>query len=96
MKVKLLHLLTGEDIVCEVIAEMMTITIKRPMIVLYNPENNQIALRPWVIFTSPDNEIEINQTAVTYTAEPIDEIANLYRQATGKVVLPKQGLILPQ
>ena len=98
---KVVRFLNGEEIIGDVVPNDITsgvlgvVTVKNPLVILYDSQSGQVAVRPWVIF-STDESFELNQSNIVYTANPSEPLANLYNQATSKLALPqKPGLILP-
>lgn len=100
MNLQVIRLLNGEEIIGEVekgIVNLGYTSVKRPMVILFDANTNNLMIRPWAIFTQQDATYDLNNTTVVFAAEPIDELKNLYQQALGKLITPpKQGLILPK
>jgi hypothetical protein len=101
--IKLIKLLTGEDILAEVIEtgdELSTdITVKNAVRVVMipsrvDPEKPQIGLAPWAQF-SDDKQVTLDKFHIVAIMTPIKEILTHYNSIFGGIVVPQSSLILP-
>lgn len=98
-KLKLFHMMTGEEFLGELVSENETsFTIKNPIRIVVIPTGDQtnpkIAFGPFTQWTD-DKELTINRHHVTYVAAPITEFVNQYNGMFGGLVLPKSEIIKP-
>jgi hypothetical protein len=54
-----------------------------------------LGLLPWMTYTNAREKVYINKNAVAFMADPADSLRVEYQKATGSIVTPKTGLILP-
>ena len=96
MDVKLFRIVTGEEVVAELVGETdTTVTIKNGLVVL--PTGQQVGFAPWATVIDKDNpEITVSKTHVVYIAELDESIGKKYNEIYGsKLVTPdKKKLIL--
>jgi hypothetical protein len=102
LNVKLIRLLTGEELVTEVINEDdKQVVIKNPIRVVVMPNASRdpkaaptIGFAPWIEFAE-DNKIELDKSHVLYVLTPVQEFINQYNTIHGGIVAPSSKLILP-
>lgn len=96
---KILKLLTGEELLAEVLPSSEEVCrIKNPVRVVMipsrvDPEKPQIGLAPWAQF-SDDKEFTIDKSHVLTIMTPIKEFENQYNTLFGGIIAPPK-LILP-
>lgn len=100
-KIMLIKLVTGEDIMAEVIRETLdTMTLKNPIRIIVipgkqnDPKGPTVGFAPWQEFAD-NNECEIKKHHVITTAAPIVEFLNNYKATFGGIVVPQAKLIMP-
>lgn len=98
--VKLIKLLTGEDLIAEVVEQGDPVMLKNPVriVVMPNkidPKSPQVGFAPWAEF-SDDKIISIDKRHVVAIMSPIKEFVNQYHTMFGSIVMPNmKDLILP-
>ena len=96
MDVKLIRIITGEEIVAEVLSETEdTITVQNGLVVL--PTNTGVGFAPWATVISKEKpEITVSKTHVVYVAEVQDDVSKKYNEMFGsKLITPdKKKLIV--
>jgi hypothetical protein len=96
MDVKLFRIVTGEEVVAELVGETdTTVTVKNGLVVL--PTGQQVGFAPWATVIDKDNpEITVSRTHIVYIAEVDEGITKKYNEVYGsKLVTPdKKKLIL--
>ena len=93
--VKLLRIVTGEEVVAELVSDNeTTITVKNGLVVL--PTNTGVGFAPWATVISKDNpEITISKNHVVYSAEVQEDVAKKYNEMFGsKLITPDKKLIV--
>lgn len=93
MEVKLIKLITGEDILAgvEMYAESY-IQVSKPMSLAMHPEKGLVLMK----FTpyAKTEEVTFDRTAILCVLDPQDAIADHYKELTGAIITPKQGIIV--
>ena len=87
--VKLLRIVTGEEVIAELLSETEeTITVQNGLVVL--PTNNGVGFAPWATVISKENpEITISKTHVVYVAEVQEDVCKKYNEMFGsKLITP--------
>jgi len=96
MNVKLIRVVTGEEIVAEVVSETDdTITVQNGLVVL--PTNNGVGFAPWATVISKDDpEITVSRNHLVYVAEVQEDVSKKYNEMFGsKLITPdKKKLIV--
>jgi hypothetical protein len=103
--IKLIKLLSGEDLLAEVVAPshngfLGKVIVKNPVRVVVmpnklDPKTPNIGFAPWMEF-SDDKEIKINESIVVCVVNPIKEFLTQYQSMFGKLVTPTtSGILLP-
>lgn len=106
MNIKIIKLITGEELLAEVainevVGELM---IKNPVRIVvipadprmqYDPKKTaNIGLAPWAEFTD-DRQFKLDMSHVLAIMNPIKEFVNQYKGMFGGLVVPTNNLILP-
>ena len=96
MEVKLLRVITGEEIIAEIVEENAAeVTLKNALVVI--PTQQSVGFAPWATVIDRENpEITVSRTHIVYIAGVDDSIRNKYDEVYGsKLVKPeKKSLIL--
>jgi len=94
MNVKLIRVVTGEEVVAEVVSETDdTITIKNGLVVL--PTNTGVGFAPWATVISKDDpEITMDRKHVIYVAEVQDSVSEKYQEMFSVIKAPSKKLVL--
>lgn len=102
MDVKILRLITGEDLLCERTKTIgPTHHVRNPVriVVMPNkndPQNPNVGLAPWCEFAAT-KEFEIKDEHVLVVTEPHHEFINQYQTMFGGILTPPPSkLILPE
>lgn len=102
--VRLLRLLTGEEIIAEVTRETaVELTIKNPIRILLIPAsdaqmkngNPTVAFAPWMQFTK-DDTVSLKKDHVLVNSEPLEQFLEQYNRTFGNIIMPPKGLMLPE
>ena len=96
MNVKLFRIITGEEVIAELLSEDdTTVTVQNGLVVL--PSGQSVGFAPWATVIDKDRpEITVNKTHVVYITEVDEGITKKYNEVYGsKLVTPdKKKLIL--
>ena len=93
--VKLIRLITGEEIVAEVLDWKNGImTIQNALVII--PQQGQVGFAPWATVINPDApEIALDMKHVIYSVEVAPPVVEQYAKIFGSnIVLPEKQLIL--
>lgn len=107
MDIRIVRLLSGEDLLCELVPQGPTlvagigpiISVKNPVRVVLipnkvDPSSPKVGLAPWCDFVD-DKVFELQQSHILFIARPIREFEDQYNQLFGSILTPTKGLILP-
>lgn len=94
MNVKLIRVVTGEEIVAEVLSETDdTITVQNALVVL--PTGQSVGFAPWATVISKDDpEITMSQKHIIYVAEVQDGVASKYKEMFGNIITPAEKKLI--
>ena len=97
--IKIIKLITGEELLTEVLDIGATVSMKNPVriVVMPNkidPKTPNIGFAPWAEF-SDDKTFYIDKAHVLAIINPIKEFTNQYNTMFGGLVVPSSNLILP-
>jgi len=94
MNVKLIRIVTGEEIVAEVVSETDdTITVKNGLVVL--PTGQSIGFAPWAtVISKEEPEITMNLKHVIYVAEVQDSVSQKYKEMFGNIITPQEKKLI--
>lgn len=90
--IKLVRLVTGEDVICEVERKDSVVVLKKPHRLLFSKEG--LASMPLCPFSS-DDVYEVDAGNVLFVAEPEADIRNSYAAQTGSIVVPNSNILKP-
>jgi len=94
MNVKLIRVVTGEEIVAEVVSETDdTITVQNALVVL--PTNSGVGFAPWATVVSKDEpEITVSRNHLVYVAEVQDDVSSKYNEMFGNIITPAEKKLI--
>jgi hypothetical protein len=95
MDVKLIRLITGEEIVAEVVDwKDGVLTVKNGLVVI--PQQQQVGFAPWATVIDPERpEIGLDMKHVIYCVEVAPDVVKQYEKIFGSnLVVPEKQLIL--
>ena len=93
--VKLIRLITGEEIIAEVLDWSNGIlTIQNALVVI--PQQGQVGFAPWATVIDPENpEITMNMHHVVYVADVQEDVSKKYNEMFGsKIVTPSSKKLI--
>ena len=95
IEVKLLRIITGEEVVVEVISDDGdTLTIKNGLVVL--PTGQSVGFAPWAMVINKDKpEITVSRNHIVYIAEVDSNIVKKYNEIYGsKIITPEDKRLI--
>jgi len=101
--IKLLKMVTGEDLITEVIDEKEnTLLIKNPIRVILvpnrpgsDPKAPTVAFAPYLEFAEDSTTIALDKRHVIAVVKPIKEFIGQYNSIFSKVIMPQAKLFVP-
>jgi hypothetical protein len=89
MNVKLLRIITGEEVLAEVLSEDAdTVTVQNGLVVL--PNANGVGFAPWATVISKEKkEITLSREHLVYMVECDDSVQDKYESIFGTIVKPE-------
>jgi len=93
--VKLIRIITGEEIIAEVVSETDdTITVQNALVVL--PTNTGVGFAPWATVIDKENpEIVVSRNHIVYIVPVQEDVANRYNEMFGsKLVMPESKKLI--
>ena len=93
--VKLIRIVTGEEIIAEVVSENEnTITVQNALVVL--PTNTGVGFAPWATVIDKENpEITVSQKHVVYVVPVQEDVSKRYNEMFGsKLVTPSSKKLI--
>lgn len=88
--IKIIKLISGEDIIASVEKKENYFVLKKPYRLVFS--NEGLASIPFCPFSGQEN-YEILESNILFQAEPEDEIKNSYREQIGSIVIPSSNII---
>jgi hypothetical protein len=101
-KIVLVRLTTGEELLTtHVNTDSDTFEFHNTILLVTAPPSGpgpgmNIAFAPWMPYTSAKDRVYINKNSVMFMVDPAPPLVNEYQKATGSIVTPRKGLIIPQ
>ena len=94
MNVKLLRIVTGEEVIVELLSEdENTITVKNGLVVL--PNANGVGFAPWAtVISKTKPEVILDRKFIVYMVECDDDVAEKYESIFSPIEKPSKKLIL--
>ena len=95
INVKLLRIITGEEVVAELVSENdSTITVKNGLVVL--PTQGGVGFAPWATVIDDNKpEITLSHNHVVYMAEVSEDVTKKYNELFGsKLVTPNEKKLI--
>ena len=89
MNVKLLRIITGQEVLAEVLSEdENTVTVQNGLVVL--PNANGVGFAPWATVISKENkEITLSREHLVYVVDCDDSVQDKYESIFGTIVKPE-------
>lgn len=93
--VKLVRLVTGEEILARCENTATGVIIRDPMI-LVPLGQGKLGFAKWLPYANTDKGVEVANNYVMFTLDPDIELTNQYASASSGLLLPNQGVATPQ
>ena len=94
MNVKLIRVVTGEEVIAEVLSETDdTITVKNGLVDL--PSAQSVGFAPWAtVISKEEPEITMSRKHVVYVAEVQDSVSKKYKEMFGNIITPDEKKLI--
>ena len=95
MNVKLFRVITGEEVIAEVLSEDdVTVTVQNGLVVL--PTGQSVGFAPWSPVVDEDNrELAVNRNHIVYIGEVSSSIKKKYNEIYGsKLITPEDKKLI--
>ena len=93
MSVKCFRVVTGEEILVEIIEEKDDIIIFKNPIAMVQTPSNELAGVHWLPLSAPNQQFTMLRSHILLPYEPNQEVINNYRQQTGGIVVASAGTL---
>jgi hypothetical protein len=90
--IKLVRLITGEDIICQIEKTPTTVKLKKPHRLILTKEG--LASMPLCPF-SKDEVYDLDPKNILFEVEPESDIHDSYASQTGVIVIPNSSIVKP-
>jgi len=89
MAVRIVRLVTGEEILCDYTVDNETVNLKNPTVLL-PMDGGKLALVPWIPYADKKNEtVSMPMDKVMFDLPPLKDLMNEYNKTIGT------GLVVP-
>ena len=97
-EIKIMRLVTGEEIICDVSTESSSrygvVYNIKDVAILIPTEANQLGLAPFVPYsTASVDGITIAEKDVMFVTKPVDDLRKQYQNMFSKLMTPNQGIV---
>ncbi len=93
MKIKLLRLVSGEEVIAEIANSTEDSYLIKDAIVMIPAGEGRIGFMPFMPYTEAKNGLTIRKQDVMFSVDPIDDMIDQFRQARSGIQTPKKGII---
>jgi len=97
-EIKIMRLVTGEEIICDVSTESSSrygvVYNIKDVAILIPTEANQLGLAPFVPYsTASVDGITLAEKDVMFVTKPVDDLRKQYQNMFSKLMTPNQGIV---
>lgn len=89
MNIQIVRLNSGEEILCDLVSNDDTYTLKSPLIIIPQGKG-QIGFMGWMPYANTENGVEIIKTFVAFIIEPDTQLKGDYTSHITGIVVPQQ------
>ena len=93
MKIKLLRLVSGEELIAEVVNSSEDSYTLKDAIVMIPAGEGRIGFMPFLPYTEAKDGISIRKQDVMLVVDPIEDLIDQFRQARSGISTPPKGII---
>ena len=93
MKIKLLRLVSGEELIAEVVNSSEDSYTLKDAIVMIPAGEGRIGFMPFLPYTEAKDGISIRKQDVMFVVDPIEDLIDQFRLARSGISTPPKGII---
>lgn len=93
MKIKLLRLVSGEEIIAEITNTDEETYLIKDAIVMIPAGEGRIGFMPFMPYTEAKDGLTIRKQDVMFSVDPIKDMIDQFRQARSGIEIPNKGII---
>ncbi len=86
MNVKIIKLVNGDEIICDLQETKTKLKINKPLLLAF--QENRLVFVPFMQYTTAMEGFELLPTSVLFVTDPVDSLINDYQMATSQIVTP--------
>ena len=91
--IKLIRLVSGEEIIAEVTNSSKDGYTVKDAIVMIPAGEGKIGIMPWMPHTKASNGLQIRKVDIMFMVEPVEDLVAQFKQAKSGIVTPPKGII---
>ena len=93
MKIKLLRLVSGEEVIAEITNSNEDSYQIKDAIVMIPAGEGKLGFMPWMPYTKAAEGVSIRKQDVMFVIEPIEDLVDKFRTARSGIQTPPKGII---
>ena len=93
MKIKLLRLVSGEEVIAEITNTTKDSYQIKDAIVMIPAGEGKLGFMPWMPYTKAADGVSVRKQDVMFTIDPIEDLVDQFRQARSGIQTPPKGII---
>ena len=93
MKIKLLRLVSGEEVIAEITNSNEDSYQIKDAIVMIPAGEGKLGFMPWMPYTKAADGGSIRKQDVMFVIDPIEDLVDQFRQARSGIQTPPKGII---
>jgi len=90
--IKIVRLITGEELICSVKVSSTGYTLK-DVAILIPTQSNQLGLAPFMAYSDAKDGIETHSKNVMFVVEPVAELKQQYQTMFSKIITPNKLIV---
>ena len=93
MKIKLLRLVSGEEVIAEITNSNEDSYQIKDAIVMIPAGEGKLGFMPWMPYTKAAEGVSIRKQDVMFVIDPIEDLVDQFRSARSGIQTPPKGII---
>ena len=93
MKIKLLRLVSGEEVIAEITNSNEDSYQINDAIVMIPAGEGKLGFMPWMPYTKAADGVSVRKQDVMFVIDPIEDLVDQFRQARSGIQTPPKGII---
>lgn len=95
MSVKIIRLISGEELISNVTETESTVTLKDPAVLIPSPEGKLLLAR-WIPYGNVENGITLDKKNLIFIIDPVKELGTHYTTViVNNLVVPGKNIVEP-